>query len=207
MDKRTKSDIIKDAKATLETAEFGLRDLINGPSNRKLSGLRNLVVFGRAVTNILQNLRSTVPQFEEWYKRYREEMESDPLLKYFYNLRSVILKEGVVQTKVEVQLKRLEFPADLDRIGPPQSLRNISKSYSLAFNGFGNYYWEVEFHDGSKTKYYLDLPTDIGSASRYFPNPPKKHLGKKLYDNSIEKLSTLYIEYLRKMVLEAEKKV
>jgi len=60
--RRTTTDIIRSAEETLKTAEQGLEDLIKGPPQRKLSGLRNLIV-GRAVTNILQNLRSIEPDF------------------------------------------------------------------------------------------------------------------------------------------------
>ena len=68
---RTTTDIIRSAEETLKTAEQGLEDLIKGPPERKLSGLRNLIVFGRAVTNILQNLRSIESDFDAWYERYR----------------------------------------------------------------------------------------------------------------------------------------
>jgi hypothetical protein len=87
----TTLDIFKNAQETLKSAEFGLQDLIKGPPERKLSGLRNLVVFGRAVTNVLQGLKSTEPEFEAWYQKYVDEMESDPLMKYFYKLRSLTL--------------------------------------------------------------------------------------------------------------------
>lgn len=50
---RTTADILRDAQTTLETAFVGLRDLIDGPPNRKLSGLRNFIVFGSAFTNVL----------------------------------------------------------------------------------------------------------------------------------------------------------
>jgi hypothetical protein len=64
-----------------------------------MPGLRNLIVFGRAVTNILQNLRSVVgaKTFDEWYMPLQEEMRDDELLKYFYELRTEILKEGSLQ--------------------------------------------------------------------------------------------------------------
>ncbi|HDD44713.1 MAG TPA: hypothetical protein ENG63_07635 [Candidatus Desulfofervidus auxilii] len=94
----TTTDIIRSAEETLKTAEQGLEDLIKGPPERKLSGLRNLIVFGRAVTNVLQNLRSIESDFDAWYERYREEMKNAPLMRYFYKLRSKILKEGLLET-------------------------------------------------------------------------------------------------------------
>jgi hypothetical protein len=63
---------------------------------RTLLGLFAVVVFGRAVTNALQNLRTFDRQaFDEWYGPWKQEMEEDPLLRWFYKLRSDILK-GIV---------------------------------------------------------------------------------------------------------------
>src|SRR5690242_9000890 len=98
MTKETTAQILQRARDTLRTAQLGLQDVAAGGPERRLGGLRNLVVFGRAVTNVLQNLRSTEPRFDEWYAKYVVEMKEDPLLRYFYVLRSEILKEGKLPT-------------------------------------------------------------------------------------------------------------
>lgn len=87
----TTESTIARLEQTLETARFGLDSLRTQTGAGKLAGLRNLIVFGRAVTNVLQTLRGTEPAFDEWYKPRRDEMASDPLLKYFYTLRSQVL--------------------------------------------------------------------------------------------------------------------
>jgi len=127
-------------------------------------------------------------------------MRFDPLLKYFYKLRSVILKKGILKTSVHVFIRRLELPYDLSRFGPPPP---FAKGFFIG-DQLGGSGWEVELPDGSKMKYYVELPSDIGSVSLHFPRPPSQHLGKKIGGYSIEKLSALYIEYLRKMVREAK---
>ena len=86
--------ILSRVETTLQTAKFGLDDSTNGPSERVAAGLSNLIAFGRAVTNVLQNLRSKEESFEEWYVPYEKEMRSDELMLHFYKLRSEILKEG-----------------------------------------------------------------------------------------------------------------
>lgn len=116
MIQKSVESIIKYAEEILKTAEFGLNDLINAHPERKLAGLRNLVVFGRAVTNVLQNLRSIEPEFDEWYEKYVKEMKEDPLMRYFYKLRSQILKEGVLKTIPTAHVKKLDFPDDMDKI-------------------------------------------------------------------------------------------
>jgi len=196
----TTIEILSNTQEILNTAEYGLHDLIKGSPERKLSGLRNLVVFGRAVTNVLQGLKSTEPTFDVWYQKHVDEMESDPLMKYFYELRSLILKEGILKTSVHAHIKKLELPHDMSRFGVPPP---FAKGFFIG-DQLGGTGWEVELPDGSKLKYYVELPSDIGSVSLHFPDPPKLHLGKDVDNNSIEKMSSLYIEYLRKMIQDAK---
>ena len=112
-------DILKRVEETLITAKYGLEDLIKGLPERKLVGLRNLIVFGRAVTNVLQNLRSTENDFDVWYVKYQEEMGSDLLMRFFYDLRSKILKEGLIEISIHTNIRKLDIPGDLKRFGPP----------------------------------------------------------------------------------------
>jgi len=200
--KANTSDILRRVEETLKTAEFGLDDLINGPPERKLAGLRNLVVFGRAVTNVLQKLRSVEPEFDSWYEKYREEMKNDPLMKYFYDLRSKILKEGLLETSTQVYIRNFRVPDDLARFEPrPPNAVGFFIGDHLGGSG-----WEIQFPDGSVEKNYVELPIDIGSVSLHFPDPPKYHLGKELEDTSISNLARLYIDYLRKLVADAKER-
>jgi len=197
----TTADILRRAQETLRTAQHGFVDLANGAPQRKLSGLRNLVVFGRAVTNVLQNLRATESDFDEWYIKYRDEMESDPLMKYFYNLRTKILKEGLLETSVHVHIRQFSF-SDIHRFGPPPP---NAKAFFIG-DSIGGSGWEIQLPDGSTEKYYVELPSDIGSISLQFPEPPKYHLEQEIEDTSIEGLSKKYIEYLHAVVEAAKER-
>ena len=199
---RTTADIIKSAEETLKTAKQGLEDLIKGPPERKLSGLRNLIVFGRAVTNILQNLRSIEPDFDAWYEKYREEMRNDPLMRYFYELRSKILKEGLLETSTHTYMRQLRIPEDLTRFGP---LPPNAKEFFIGDN-LGGSGWEIQLPDGSIEKYYVELPADIGSVSLHFLDPPKYHLGREIKDTSIPNLAKMYIDYLQQLVMAAKER-
>ncbi|MHA1337980.1 MAG: hypothetical protein ACTSPW_19945 [Promethearchaeota archaeon] len=199
---RHTTNIIRRTEETLKTAKQGLEDLIKGPPERKLSGLRNLVVFGRAVTNVLQNLRSTEPDFDAWYEKYREEMKNDPLMKYFYKLRSKILKKGLLETSTHVYIRQLQTPEDLTRFGPPPP---NAKGFFIG-DELGGSGWEVQLPDGSIKKYYVELPQDIGFVSLHFPDAPKYHLGQEINDTSIPNLAKLYIDYLRRLVMAAKEK-
>lgn len=190
------SDILKRVQITLTMAERGLETLIKGPTGRKMAGFWNLVVFGRAVTNVLQNLSSVEPDFYEWYTKYQEEMKTDPLMKYFYELRTKILKRGLSEVSIRIDIRKINIPEDLDRFGPPPP---NAKGFFIG-DSFGGSGWEVQLANGSIEKYYVELPSDIGSVSMHFPDPPKYHLGQDLKNDSIETLSRIYIDYLRRLV-------
>ena len=202
---RTTADIIKDTEMMLKMAKQGLEDLIKGPPKRKLSGLMNLTVYGRAVTNVLQNLRSInsmKPDFDAWYKKYREEMKNDPLMRYFYKLRSKILKEGLLETSTHAYIRQLRIPEDLTRFGPPPP---NAKGFFIGDN-LGGSGWKIQLPDGSIKPYYVELPADIGFVSLHFPNPPKYHLGQEIRDISIPNLAKMYIDYLQQLVKAAKER-
>ena len=90
------SQVLTRAMAMLRVVRQGLRDMEEAEHDRILLGFFAVVVFGRAVTNALQNLRTFDSHaFDEWYGPWRQEMQGDPLLRWFYKLRSEILK-GIV---------------------------------------------------------------------------------------------------------------
>jgi hypothetical protein len=94
----TPREVLAAMAGNLETAEQGLRDLIVEPeTTRKWAGLRQVVIWGRAVTFALQRMRAVVPDFDDWYGPLQEEMKTDPLLRYFVNLRNQLEKEGMPQ--------------------------------------------------------------------------------------------------------------
>jgi len=195
MEDNKADELLRNVEGLLVTAKYGLEDLTVGLPPRRLAGLQNLVVFGRAVTSALQKLRSIEPDFDRWYEKYRQEMETDELMKYFYELRSEILKEGTLKTAVRVDLKEMKFPEDLSRfLRPPNA-----KGFFIG-DRFGGSGWEVQLANGSLDKYYVELPYDIGSVTLQFPDPPRHHKEQEIKDKSIEALGRLYFDYLSRMV-------
>jgi len=101
----------------------------------------------------------------------------------------------------KTHIKHFVFPQDLARFGPPPP-------YATAFfmgDQLGGSGWEIQLPDGSVSKYYVELPIDIGSVSLHFPESPISHLGEKIKDSSIESLSRAYLQYLRDLLKEARK--
>jgi hypothetical protein len=67
----TTRDFLDAAQQALRTAELALGDL-KGSSDRWVSGMSNVAVWGHAVTSALARLKSRVPGFEEWYAAHVE---------------------------------------------------------------------------------------------------------------------------------------
>jgi hypothetical protein len=200
MSKRTTISILQDVDNTLETAKFGLHDFLNGSPERKMSGLRNLFVFGRAVTNVLQNLRSTEKSFEEWYTPYQDEMKNNVLLKYIYNLRTEILKKGLMKTSISLNIHSFSS-GDIARFREPP----VGAVAFFMGDQIGGTGWEVQLPDGSREKYYVELPVDIGSTSTHFPDLVESiHLPPEV-DGTVESISSFYYNYLDNMVEDAKK--
>ena|SRR3990172_13344016 len=199
MAEQTTPEVLNRCEETLATARFGLEDIKQFPE-RRLAGLRNLIVFGRAVTNILQNLRSTETGFDDWYTPLKEEMERDPLLKYFYRLRTEILKRGSLNVGSYAHISSFQYPQDLKKLGPPPP---NTKSFFIG-DQLGGSGWEVVMEDGSAVKYYVDLPGDIGQAGLHLPEAPQEHLGQRLENKDIGYLAELYLRYLEDLVNNAK---
>ena len=81
------------------------------------------------MTNVLQNLRSTEPSFDTWYKSVQEQLAADPLMKFFYELRTRILKQGDSGVGGYAHIKSFQFPLDMKKFGPPPP---NAKNFSLA---------------------------------------------------------------------------
>jgi len=196
--------ILADTEEMICTAELGLADLLGDDPRRRMPGLRNVAVFGRAVTNVLQNLRSEEPTFDDWYGPQQERMRADPLLKYFYDLRSEILKEGTLgRVHTELHVERLDSRdlAPLMR-NPPPGAQGFFVGDELGGSG-----WEVQLPDGSVTKYYVRLPDEVRIQTRFhFEEPPGQHEGRPIEDTSAQSLARHYVEHLRELVGEAKRR-
>lgn len=196
---RTTANTLKNAAETLKTSMLGYDMVRTGDPNMRMAGLRNLVVFGRAVTNVLQNLRSTESTFDDWYAPFVEEMKADPVLNYFYEMRTEILKTGSIRTTVSTYISNFSLGRDLHKFGPPPP---GARSFFIG-DQLGGTGWEVPQPDGSTEKYYVNLPGEIGTVCIHLVGVPQFHLGKVLTDTTIEALSEKYLRYLENLLQSA----
>jgi hypothetical protein len=96
--KPTPETVMRNVDTMIGLVEDNYRAFQKLPANERRPGaaeVMHITVYGRATTNVLQKLRSVNrAEFDAWYAPVRAWMKDDPLMKYFYELRSRILKEG-----------------------------------------------------------------------------------------------------------------
>jgi hypothetical protein len=196
----TTTEILDRTRETLRIAELGAQDVARPDPSRRLAGLLNVAVFGRAVTNVLQNLRTQASGFEEWYAPKVEEMRADPLLRYFYGLRTSSLKSADrIPAVSNTFIEEMELPRDIRKFGPPPP-GAVSFFVGDHVGGAG---WMVRMPDGSEQPFYVALPPGIGSSEMVLLGAPTSHLGSAIPNPTAAKLCRLYVEYLSRLATEA----
>lgn len=197
--KKTVLTILSEAEETLYTASLGLQQLIQAKNPKeRIAGLRNVIVFGRAVTNVLQNLRGiTGKVFDEWYQPKVEEMKQDKILQHLYVLRSQILKQGTLKTSSSITLTG-DPSALMRQYTPPPRAKGFFIGDTLGGCG-----WEIEVEEGIIEKYYVNVPENIPgldlSIRVHLFNAPED-----CRDMDIQKIAQYYIEYMNKLLCEAK---
>jgi hypothetical protein len=165
-------EILQRADETLFTASLGLEHTKGTDAKTRIAGLRNVVVFGRAVTNVLQNLRSVDKTFDDWCQPHVEAMRNDELLRYFYELRTQILKQGALPIASSVTLSGNPM-AIFARFKPPP----LAKGFFIGDN-IGGSGWEVETENGATEKFYVQLPPDLSGlkidVNIHLPDAPEQ---------------------------------
>ena len=189
------ADVIRRAEEHLQTARFGLEDMRSRPE-RFQSGLHNAVVFGRAVTFALQNMRSVVPDFDEWYEPVKVAMKSDPLIKYLSDLRTEIEKTVGRYTTLSGTIKSFNSATDM-RHFEPRPPRATSFFIGDQNGGSG---WKVANSDGSEDTYYVTLPPEIGEITIHLSKAPGA-----LSEVPAQDLVAEYLGRLGKIVADAKR--
>lgn len=198
MARRETTDVLTKARKVFATALRGLSDLGGTDPTRRVPGFHNVIVFGRATTFVLQNLRTIdANAFDTWYAPHLAEMKSDPLLLYFNKLRTELEKEGGAETGWAIHIA--SFDSSKDMANPPPG----AKGFFIG-DQHGGMGWHVTLPDGRSAKYYVQLPESQVRTSLTTRNPPTEHLGQPIPDNSAFGLSRLYLAYIDRLLRAAE---
>jgi hypothetical protein len=195
------------AKKNLHESAFHLRGMRNATHFEDLEiAFAAFVNAARNVTNVLQKEFKTHEKyralFNDWYGdggttpkagSKGHQMKSDPLCKFFVELRNSIGKEGINGFACNTHIQELNTGTDLiDR--PLNS--------SFVITGAGAYYLVEQ---GTGKEDLIPARTKARMTTEIFltnPNPPTMHLGQKLEKNDVISLSEKYIAYLTELVEE-----
>ena len=202
------AQMLQQIEMTLNTMKMGI-DLYKDNQNdrsQKDAGLRNAVVFGRAVTNSLQKLRGTElgkSEFDSWYRPWQTKLEEDEGFRFLYKLRSQILKEGILEASSEVHINHLDTSDAYDLM--KKTPLNVKSMFIGDANGRSGF--EVVLPDGSIENYYIKLPNYIDVETSLEINKVPHYKG--YYNNHITNTTTLldyYYKFLYTMVADAKLK-
>jgi hypothetical protein len=193
----------------LDVAKRGLADLADADAEKHLPGLMAVATFGLAATHTLQNLRGIDREgFDKWYAPERATLKADPIARYFYKLRSQILKEGdagEIATQVEVKgpitISNESIHEDMAAIVPPPP----GATGFVFGDEHGGNGWIVELLDETRQIYYVPLPEDYPiKTTLHFADPPAPPKDANLDDTSIQSLARYYIHLLVGLVRRAK---
>ena len=92
--KMAPSQVVTRSGTMLRMVAQGLRDMKDADHDRLLFGFLGIVVFGRSMTLVMQNLRThDRAAFDVWYAPWQQERQADPLMKYFNVLRTTMIHQ------------------------------------------------------------------------------------------------------------------
>jgi hypothetical protein len=118
-------------------------------------------------------------------------------MRYFVDARNELEKQGKLSVATSAHLHSFST-GDIAKFGR----RPIGAKSFFIGDQLGGSGWEVELADGSKEKYYVELPTSIAEVKQHFSNLPEA-MAPELKGATVEDLSQRYIERLAALVLAA----
>lgn len=201
MDVEATNLAIKRAQQVLDTAYFGLKVLKSGDPSERSAGLRNVLVFGRSVTFVIQNLRSIVGEsrFNSWYAPFQDEMRADPLMRYFVDARNNLEKQGRLDVAVSGTIHSFNS-YDLEKLEKPPF---ESTSFFMGDQNGGSG-WEMDLGSGESVKYYISIPKSIGEFRQVFHSMPD-NIPQELRELRTDELCSIYLEKLSKLLAATKK--
>lgn len=192
----TAASTIREAEQTLRTARSGLLDLCGSGRPRRLPGLRNLLVFGQAVIDILGYGDMTDPKYGPWFEHQRQTIESEPLMQHMARIRELVLARTELPHYSSVSPKFK--PTEIARLG---SAPAGAKGFFLGNDSLG-IGWLIGFASGGEERYFVEFPGtfSIDELVDALPVPADESLKRPL-----EELCAFYFARLDQLLGEARR--
>jgi hypothetical protein len=166
-----------EAETLLTLVESALKQVTEGPSDRRVAGVRNVFAFGGALALAMKAIAASEPLFATWFDLQRP---SDGV----EDLRRLMLAEPKTRhdyTQVQLASAGKEF-------GP-------RPANALAFfsgDRLGGVGWDIALPAGGVEKYYVLLPGDLPTGYAFDGNT-----------RNAEVLSRRHVAQLREMLRHA----
>lgn len=195
---RPVSEVLRDADDGLQLVERALVEITDLPGHQRVAGVRNLPVWGRALTQTFQNLRTAVgnQKFNQWWSPWQTELKTDPDFVYLWDLRNQIEKEGTVGSLGYVMhIDHL----DTSQLGPPPP-NAVGFFVGDRWGGAG---WTVRKPDGTTEAFYAQLPGTV--RSHLFFTGPTTSQRRPPPKQSIDIIARRYVDLLRRIHASARK--
>lgn len=203
-DPRTPVQVVQDARDAYGLVQRALREYMETDGPDRLLGLRNLVIWGRVVTNTLQKLKSVMDRVavKAWWQPYADEMERDPEFKYIYDYRNQIDHEGLVGPLTNATYISSFSSTDMRFMRTPPPVPHASFFIGDQWGGNG---WMVQQPDGTVEKYYVKMPPEWGDrvTNTLHFSAPTTSQGVAPPLRPLEAILPRYVAYLGEIVEDA----
>jgi hypothetical protein len=186
----TPGQIISQAESIMRSVRDSVHEVEScSRPGQQLAHIRAAVGDIRRVTFVLQTLRGRVEGFDDWYGGVQEGLRSDPLMRYFVELRNEIEKRGLPGAVAELYR--------LDTGEPIADVACYEDQHGLAVSG--------------AARPGANLPTGElsgphGLRNFRLPDPPTSHEGERLTDFRFAELARQALDFLENHVVSPAKK-
>jgi len=134
---------LQEAEALLRLAEGGLKQVSSGNPDRRIPGLRNVLVFGALFRTAMEKLAARDPLFASWFDQQRMPKEVD-------ELRSATIRKP----KERKDYTQLQLASEGKEFGP----RPANAIAFFSGDRLGGSGWDIALGDGRVEKYYVVIP-------------------------------------------------
>ncbi len=168
---------LREAETVLALVEAGLKQVTDGAPERRVPGVRNVLVFGAAFAATMKAIAAKDRLFASWFDLQKEDEGVD-------ELRRIMTAEPKTRrdyTQVQLASAGKEF-------GPrPDHARAFFSGDRIGGSG-----WEIELPGGRVEKYYVMLPDELPSGYSFTGTA-----------RNAETLTRRYVAQLREMLRHA----
>ncbi|HUP60547.1 MAG TPA: hypothetical protein VNA69_09040 [Thermoanaerobaculia bacterium] len=169
---------LQDAEALLALVEAGLKQVTGATPERRVPGMRNILVFGSLYTTLMEAIASKDPLFASWL-----DVQKPP--DGVETLRRLMLRPP----KTRRDYTSVQLASAGKAFGPrPAGARVFFSSDRLGGTG-----WEIEIPGGHVEKYYVALPDALPSGHSFDDT-----------GTNVESLARRYVMHLREIMKHAK---